>query len=312
MAITQPTADIAYAIASGNGTSVRLDNLEFDVQPVITTDANGEYRLTDVDAGTFMVASNAPAGWTPTSSLTGTHTVVMAAGEMVANRDFGRQTAPLYPGISVSTISGDTTEAGGTATFSVVHDSPPADDVTISLSSSDISEGTLSTSILTFTPLNWGTAQSVTVNSVNDDVDDGDRTVSIITANAVSTDANYNGLNPTDVSVTNIDDDTAGISVCPWSAQVTTEAAGTDSFEIVLDSQPTANVTVGVSSDNSAEGVASTASVTFTPANWSQPQSVTVTGTRESESLLRSDTLRHSWLLLRLTDRSVRFYFAIG
>ena len=40
-------------------------------------------------------------------------------------------------GITVSTISGHTTEAGGTATFTVVLNAQPTADVTIGLASSD-------------------------------------------------------------------------------------------------------------------------------------------------------------------------------
>ena len=46
----------------------------------------------------------------------------------------------------------------------------------------------------------------------------------IVTAAATSSDANYNGLNASDVSVTNTDDDTAGITVTPTSGLATTEA----------------------------------------------------------------------------------------
>ena len=49
-------------------------------------------------------------------------------------------------GITVTPTSGlTTTEAGGTATFNVVLDKAPTANVTIALSSSDSSEGTLST-----------------------------------------------------------------------------------------------------------------------------------------------------------------------
>jgi len=46
----------------------------------------------------------------------------------------------------------------------------------------------------------------------------------LLTAAAASADSNYNGLNPDDVSVTNSDDDTPGISVNPTSGLITTEA----------------------------------------------------------------------------------------
>ena len=73
-------------------------------------------------------------------------------------------------------------------------------------------------------------------------------------------------------------DDTAGIAVNPDSGLITTEAGGTATFTVQLNSQPSANVTVGLSSSNVAEGTVSTPSLTFTPANWSAPQTVTITG----------------------------------
>src|SRR4030095_12012285 len=46
----------------------------------------------------------------------------------------------------------------------------------------------------------------------------------------------------------------------------------------VLNSQPTADVVIPVASSDPTEGVASTASLTFTVARWNVPQTVTVTG----------------------------------
>ena len=57
-----------------------------------------------------------------------------------------------------------TTEAGGTASFTVVLTSQPTANVTIGLSSSDTSEGTVSPTSLTFTSSNWSTPQLVTVS----------------------------------------------------------------------------------------------------------------------------------------------------
>ena len=112
-------------------------------------------------------------------------------------------------GITVTPTSGlTTTEAGGTANFSVVLDSAPTANVTIALSSSDSSEGTLSTGSLTFTTANWSTPQTVTVTGVDDSFIDGNIAYSIVTAAASSADARYNGLNASDVSLTNTDNDT--------------------------------------------------------------------------------------------------------
>ena len=54
-------------------------------------------------------------------------------------------------------------------------------------------------------PGNWDIPQTVTITGVNDDDDDGDILYSIVTAPAASADSNYNGLNASDVSVTNLD-----------------------------------------------------------------------------------------------------------
>ena len=157
----------------------------------------------------------------------------------------------------------------------------PTANVTIGLSSSDASEGTVSPASVTFTAGNWNSPQTVTVSGVNDDLDDGDVGYTIVTAAATSADANYNSLNAADVSVTNIDNDTAGITVSPVNTLTTTEAGGTATFTIVLNTQPTADVTIGLTSSDTSEGTVSPASVTFTAANWSTPQTVTVIGVND-------------------------------
>ena len=128
-------------------------------------------------------------------------------------------------GITVTPTAGlMTTEAGGTATFTVVLNTQPTADVTIALSSSDTTEGTVAPASLTFTTANWNVAQTVTVTGVNDAVDDGDVGYTIVTAPAASTDPNYSGVNAADVAVTNTDNDSAGITVTPTAGLTTTEA----------------------------------------------------------------------------------------
>ena len=75
-----------------------------------------------------------------------------------------------------------------------------------------------------------------------------------MTAAATSSDRGYNGLDAADVSVTNADDDTAGFIVTPISGLLTTEAGGTATFTVVLTTQPTANVTIGLSTSDATEG----------------------------------------------------------
>jgi C1A family cysteine protease len=206
-----------------------------------------------------------------------THVVLLAPGQVVTDRDFGNR---HVPGITVSPTSGLwTTEPGGSDTFTIVLDSQPTADVTIGLTSSDETEGTVSPASVTFTPGDWSTPQTVTVTGVDDYVDDGNVAYTIVTAPAVSSDPGYNGMNADNVSVTNQDDDEPpGIAVSPTAGLVTTEAGGTDTFTIRLTSKPLADVTIDLSANDATEGTVSPASVTFTPGDWSTPQTVTVTG----------------------------------
>jgi len=111
-------------------------------------------------------------------------------------------------GITITPTTGlTTTEAGGKATFTVQLKSQPTANVTVGLTSDNTAEGTVSPTSVTFTNANWNVAQTVTATGVDDNLVDGNKTYNIVTAAATSTDPNYNGVNPTDVAVTNTDND---------------------------------------------------------------------------------------------------------
>ncbi len=117
-----------------------------------------------------------------------------------------RRASIFPPGITMAPDSGlETTQAGDRADFFVVLNSPPASDVTIPLSSSDTTEGTVSPASLTFTPADWNVPQTVTVTGVNDGLDQGNVAYTIVPGAATSQDPGYNGLVASDVAVTNID-----------------------------------------------------------------------------------------------------------
>ena len=69
-----------------------------------------------------------------------------------------------------------------------------------------------------------------------------------------------------------------GITVNPASSTTTSESGGKATFEVVLEGAPTANVIISVSSNDETEGRTSTNQLVFTPANWSQTQTVEVYG----------------------------------
>ena len=79
------------------------------------------------------------------------------------------------------------------------------------------------------------------------------------------------------------DGGTPGITVNPTSGLVTTEDLGTDTFTVVIDTQPTADVTIDLTSDDITEGTVSPTSLTFTSGDWDSPQTVTVTGVDDND-----------------------------
>lgn len=84
----------------------------------------------------------------------------------------------------------------------------------------------------------------------------------------------------------------AGITISRTSGLSTSEDGGSDTFTIVLDTQPSANVTIALSSSNTDEAYVWPAQVVFTSANWSTPQTVTTYGQRYTvNTALRSDEL---------------------
>ena len=160
-------------------------------------DVAGDYGIKN-DTTDYV---NGQANWWGHS--TGPSTVGTGSGVKVSN--YVDYTPWTTSGITISEITGDTTESGGTATFTIVLDSEPTSDVTIGLSSSDTTEGSVSPASVTFTRDNWNIAQEVTVTGVSDHDVDGDIDYVIITSPASSADAKYEGLDADDVSVTNVD-----------------------------------------------------------------------------------------------------------
>jgi hypothetical protein len=113
-------------------------------------------------------------------------------------------------GFVVTPASVTTTGAGDTTTFTVRLLSEPLANVTLPVSSSNLSIGTVDASSLTFTTINWSVDQTVTVTSLVG----SSQTYSIILGAASSADVDYDGLNPTGVTVVNAGNDSGGGGGC--------------------------------------------------------------------------------------------------
>ena len=169
--------------------------------------------------------------------------------------------------------------------FRVSLESQPTHDVTITITSSDSGEGLLGifggsdspagVLTLTFTPdhdpLDDG--YILEVSGQDDAVDDGDQMYEL-TFTVSSADALYGNVVsvpvPILIQVTNTDDDTAGITLDDFTGNpvadlVTFEDGSGDSvfFIVHLDSEPTAAVTITITSTNPEEGSLVSPEVSF-------------------------------------------------
>ena len=85
----------------------------------------------------------------------------------------------------------------------------------------------------------------------------------------------YGAVTADSVDVTVTDDDTPGITFSPTSRTITEGNMST--YTVKLNTMPTAEVTVEISSPSSPDVTTSGFPLTFTPANWDSAQMVTVT-----------------------------------
>ena len=200
------------------------------------------------------------------------------AGEMGDNLSV----IELGAGFTLSTTTASVTEAGSTATFTVVLDTQPTSDVVLTVVSADTDEATVSPTPLTFTNGDWDTPQTVTVTGIDDSVDDGDQDTTItIAVDDDNSDNTFDGVADQTVTATTTDNDTAAYTLSTTTASVT-EAGSTATFTVVLDTQPLSDVVLTVVSADTGETTVSPATLTFTTANWDTTQTVTVTGVDDS------------------------------
>ena len=269
---SEPTADVVFPLSSSDTTegTVALASLTFTpgnwstAQTVTVTGVDDSLA----DGHVAYAVLTAPA-----TSTDPVYDGLDLADVAVMNVDDDRA------GVAISPTAGlVTTEAGNTATFVVRLGARPTADVTLPLSSSDASEGTVSTTALTFTVANWDSAQTVTVTGVDDADADGNVAYAVLTAPATSADPTYAGLDAADVAVMNTDDERASVSVTPATGLEVTEAGGTATFSVRLGARPSASVVISLTSSDATEGTVAPASLTFTPADWSTAQTVTVAG----------------------------------
>ena len=192
-------------------------------------------------------------------------------------------------GVTASLLAMTVVEEGD-QTYTLVLDTQPAGDVTVTPSVSGNRDVMVTPASLTFTVSNWNTAQTVTVTAAADDdaVDD-----TALVRHAVSG-ADYGRVRVEDIRVTVQDNDEQGVTVDPTSVQL--REGGRTTYTVVLNTQPTGTVTIrpalAVGSDSDVR--VSPSALSFSTSNWKTPKTVTVSAGQDGDSDLDNATVEHA------------------
>ena len=285
---SEPAGDVRVIIGGHSGTDVTVDTttLTFtdgnwnDPQTVTVTAAQDHDAVDDAATLTHTVSSTDDAIY---NNLPRIDVAVTIDDDDIA-------------GVSISKTSLDIGE-GATSSYTVVLTSQPTGDVRVIVGGHSGTDVRLDTTTLTFTGGNWNDPQTVTVTAAQDHdaVDDA----ATLTHTVSSTDdAIYNNLPRVDVAVTIDDDDTAGVSISKTSLDI--DEGATSSYTVVLDTEPTSVVTVTIGGHSGTDVRLSGQTLTgdeldFTPGNWNDPQTVTVTAAQDDDATHESGvTLSHA------------------
>ncbi len=281
----QPTGNVVVAMSS--------DNADVAAQPASLTFTTGNWQTAQtvtVNAAHDGDAANDAATISHSASGANEYAGIDVASVNVAVTD--DDTA----GVTVSESSLNINE-GGSATYTVVLDTQPIADVDIY--PFDCCGVTAQPGILTFTPDNWQTPQTVTVSAAQDENTVNEQVV-INHGTSAAAESAYASVTIASVSVSVTDDDQAaepaqaeppGVVVSA-ADPVTVREGGTASYQVSLDSAPAENVVVELSSDN-GDVTATSTSLTFTADNWQTAQTVILSAAHDDDKADEQAVITH-------------------
>ena len=182
---------------------------------------------------------------------------------------------------------------GDSASYTVVLDTQPTNDVTITVapSSGDDEDLTASPDTLTFTNSNWSIQQTVTVLAAEDA--DSENGTAQFTHTVAGPGTPYDGLTAPGVTATEIDNDPPGLTVS--ETELSVPEGGSASYTVRLDTQPTKDVTIMVDRVTGDEDLtASPDTLTFKNSNWSMQQTVTILAAEDDDGAASPGQFRHN------------------
>ena len=279
---TQPTGNVTVTVggASGDVTADTDPNTDNDQTTLTFTSSDWD------TAQTVTVSAAVDKDGVSDDTVSLTHTVTGADyGSVTADSVEVTVTEKDTPGVTVTPTS-LTIKEGETGTYTVKLNTQPTGNVTVTVggASGDVTADTdpntdNDQTTLTFTSSDWDTAQTVTVNAAVDKDGVSDDTVSLT---HTVTGADYGSVTADSVEVAVTEKDTPGVTVTPTS--LTIKEGESDTYTVVLNTQPTGNVTVTVGGASGDVSVSAT-SLTFTSSDWDTAQTVTVSAAVDKDGV---------------------------
>ena len=286
---SRPTDTVAITISSGSGV------VTVDTDPV----SNGNQNTLTFTTANWSTAQTVQVGGRKDNDTVDDTVTLSHTG---SGGGYGSVTADLKVTVTDTTAllltpASLAVAEGGGRTYTVALASQPTDTVTVTIMSGSgvtvdadtATNGNQNT--LSFTTTNWSTPQTVDVNGDQDD-DVIDETVTL----AHTASGGGYGSATASLGVTVIDaDKEPALTLTPSSLTVLAGSSG--SYTVALASKPTAAVTVSLSSgsgvtvDTDADTNGNQTNLSFTTANWSNPQTVEVSVDQDVDN---TATLSHT------------------
>ncbi len=276
----QPTDDVTLLLASSDTSEITVPS-ELVIAPEDWDAETNCFAVTVIDDDEVDGAQEVTINVTGTESADDNFNELTTSGWQtvaVTNQDDDEAGFDVTADGSVTTED----EEGDEVTVCVQLMARPTAAVTIPVSVSDTSEASVSGESLVIAPADWDDDDNcIVVTGVDDNLIDGDIEYELVFGDPTSSDPVWHAFtadNITNVQLTNIDDDTAGLHISSHEVSAT-EGGAPGTFTVSLTSQPAEDKTVvlAVASNNSSQATVSPEALTFTHGNWDAPQTVTVT-----------------------------------
>ena len=270
---SEPTAPVVVTVTSDNtdvdvsttlGTTLRFTDADWDTAQTVTVSTDH-----DSDAADDMAKLAHTAVGGGYDDVTAEFTVTVTDDETAA------VTLTVAPDSVAEDVADPGTEVTVTAELTLIRSDPTTVTVSVSAGTASASDFAAVTGFDIVIPAGQTTELgSFTLNPADDDVAEGDETVNIT--------GTAGDLSVTSATVTIADDDERAVVPDPRSLTLAEEGPS-QTFTVTLGSQPTGPVDVSVASSSATVEVQPT-SLSFTVANWSDPQTVEVTAKDDADA----------------------------